>query len=181
MPFRTISVAATLSSTALSTWFDHYFTNKPPASKPTSQLSYHEGLEVIREFLYYASHQTVEDFQAFTARAVPPAPWAKNTNVVIPPGYLASAARLLISQLGPDGISRVGGHKWWQWRGDEPAFRGQWIETRADYNERRRIGSRPKRVILYIHGGAYYFGSADTHRYQLQRHARKLKAGVFAR
>jgi acetyl esterase/lipase len=35
--------------------------------------------------------------------------------------------------------------------------------------------------MLYFHGGAFYFGSVDTHRYQLQRHARKLKARVFAR
>jgi len=29
--------------------------------------------------------------------------------------------------------------------------------------------------------GGYFFGSVDEHRYQLQRHARKLKARVFAR
>lgn len=35
--------------------------------------------------------------------------------------------------------------------------------------------------MLYVHGGAYFFGSLETHRYQMQRHARKLKARVFAR
>lgn len=34
--------------------------------------------------------------------------------------------------------------------------------------------------MLYIHGGAYFFGSVDEHRYQMQRHARKLQARVFA-
>ena len=34
--------------------------------------------------------------------------------------------------------------------------------------------------MLYVHGGAYYFGSVDEHRYQLQRHARKLEARVLA-
>lgn len=34
--------------------------------------------------------------------------------------------------------------------------------------------------MLYVHGGAYFFGSVDEHRYQMQRHARKLKARVFA-
>lgn len=29
--------------------------------------------------------------------------------------------------------------------------------------------------------GGYFFGSVDEHRYQLERHARKLKARVFAR
>lgn len=34
--------------------------------------------------------------------------------------------------------------------------------------------------MLYVHGGAYFFGSVDEHRYQMQRHARKLRARVFA-
>ena len=34
--------------------------------------------------------------------------------------------------------------------------------------------------MLYVHGGAYFFGSVDEHRYQMQRHARKLKARVLA-
>jgi acetyl esterase/lipase len=34
--------------------------------------------------------------------------------------------------------------------------------------------------MLYVHGGGYFFGSVDEHRYQLQRHARKLRARVFA-
>ncbi|KAA8909841.1 Alpha/Beta hydrolase protein [Sphaerosporella brunnea] len=41
-------------------------------------------------------------------------------------------------------------------------------------------GGGQKRTMLYVHGGAYYFGSVDEHRYQLQRHARKLSAKVFA-
>lgn len=40
--------------------------------------------------------------------------------------------------------------------------------------ERDRLG----RVMLYIHGGAYYFGSTNTHRYQILRIARKF--GGFA-
>lgn len=51
---------------------------------------------------------------------------------------------------------------------------------RADYHERKRTGDPGKRVMLYIHGGAYFFGSVDEHRYQMQRHARKLKARVLA-
>lgn len=34
--------------------------------------------------------------------------------------------------------------------------------------------------MLYVHGGAYFFGSVDEHRYQIQRHARKLQARVLA-
>jgi hypothetical protein len=35
------------------------------------------------------------------------------------------------------------------------------------------------RVILYIHGGAFFFSSLDMHRYQIQRHARKAGARAF--
>ncbi len=52
---------------------------------------------------------------------------------------------------------------------------------RGDYNERVKKGLKAKRIMFYVHGGAYFFGSVDEHRYQLQRHARKLKARVFAR
>ena len=56
----------------------------------------------------------------------------------------------------------------------------EWIEMRTDYNERKRKDANGKRVMLYVHGGAYFFGSVDEHRYQMQRHARKLKARVLA-
>lgn len=51
---------------------------------------------------------------------------------------------------------------------------------RSDAHERKKSGDAGKRIIMYIHGGAYFFGSVNEHRYQMQRHARKLKARVFA-
>lgn len=60
-------------------------------------------------------------------------------------------------------------------------MKAEWIEMRADYNARVALNLPVKRVMLYVHGGAYFFGSVDEHRYQMQRHARKLKARVFAR
>lgn len=51
---------------------------------------------------------------------------------------------------------------------------------RSDYNIRQREKTKCRRVMMYVHGGAYFFGSVDEHRYQLQRHARKLQARVFA-
>lgn len=50
---------------------------------------------------------------------------------------------------------------------------------RGDYTA-RKSGQKCRRVMLYVHGGAYFFGSVDEHRYQMQRHARKLRARVFA-
>lgn len=51
---------------------------------------------------------------------------------------------------------------------------------RKDYNQRRPKVDKCTRSMLYVHGGAYYFGSVDEHRYQIQRHARKLQARVLA-
>lgn len=51
---------------------------------------------------------------------------------------------------------------------------------RGDYNARKKENNKSKRVMMYVHGGAYFFGSVDEHRYQMQRHARKLKARVLA-
>ncbi|KAL7422038.1 hypothetical protein Q5752_003811 [Cryptotrichosporon argae] len=36
------------------------------------------------------------------------------------------------------------------------------------------------RCMFYIHGGAYYWGSINTHRYTLWRYARKMRGRVFA-
>ena len=57
----------------------------------------------------------------------------------------------------------------------------EWIEMRRDHNKRKTSAGKCNRIMLYVHGGAYFFGSVDEHRYQLQRHARKLEARVFAR
>ncbi|KAI1758072.1 alpha/beta-hydrolase [Xylaria castorea] len=90
------------------------------------------------------------------------------------------SANALQEQLGPEGIRKVGGENWWQWRRPESPLKAEWIEMRSDYNQRTKSGDPGKRVMLYVHGGGYYFGSVDEHRYQMQRHARKLKARVFA-
>lgn len=78
-------------------------------------------------------------------------------------------------------MDKVGGQKWWQWRRDGSTLQAEWIEMRRDYTKREASNDNGKRVMLYVHGGAYFFGSVDEHRYQLQRHARKLEARVFAR
>lgn len=90
------------------------------------------------------------------------------------------AAATISKQLGPKGVVRVGGEKWWQWRGPAEDLKGEWIEMRNHYNENKKSKQRCNRIMLYVHGGAYFFGSVDTHRYMMQRHARKLKGRVFA-
>jgi len=104
----------------------------------------------------------------------------RTENVNIPSVHITKAAETIITQLGPQGVEEVGGGKWWQWRPNDNDLKAEWIEMRAHYNEQKKEGGRSRRIMLYIHGGAYFFGSVDEHRYQMQRHARKLKARVFA-
>lgn len=148
--------------------------------KPTAHLSYDEGLQLIRTFLQHASRHTVEDLQAFTSQWVPTPQWVKTENINISDEFLSKAASLINEELGEDGRALVGGSKWWQWRRPKKPLEAEWIEMRSDYNERKKTGNPGHRVILYFHGGGYYFGSVDEHRYQMQRHARKLKARVLA-
>ncbi|KAL2688687.1 hypothetical protein IWX47DRAFT_826125 [Phyllosticta citricarpa] len=181
MVLNTLTVAAAVTPTVIETYFSHYLNRKPLQGKPTAYIGYHEGLQLVRQFLHYAADHTVEEVQAFTQQWVPVPAWVKADDVTIPLDFLTRAADLLQTQLSPDGIERVGGKTWWQWRGENTEFRAEWIEMRKDYSERKAAqDSKGQRIILYIHGGAYYFGSVDEHRYQMQRHARKLKARIFA-
>ncbi|KAI4112550.1 MAG: hypothetical protein LQ345_006316 [Seirophora villosa] len=181
MVFNTITVGSAVTPVVIETYFSHYLNRKPLRQKPTAHISYHEGLHLIRRFLHHASYHTVEDIQAFTSQWVPSPHWVKAEEVSIPQKAIDDAAEAIIAQLGHKGVDKVGGSKWWQWRRDGTSLRAEWIEMRADYERRKRTKEPCKRVILYVHGGAYYFGSVDEHRYQIQRHARKLGARVLAR
>ncbi|KAL4874091.1 hypothetical protein BDV12DRAFT_159003 [Aspergillus spectabilis] len=187
MALSTLSIGVALTPTVVSTLFSHYVNRKTLHNKPNVHLSYDEGISIIREFINFSSKRPIEYIQEFTGQRVPAPHWVRIDRVSVPEEFLTSAATALNKQLGPDGIARVGGEKWWQWRGPSGdkngELRGEWIEMHNDYNERQRVGKdhpSQKRIMLYIHGGAYYFGSVQTHRYQLQRHARKLKGRVFA-
>lgn len=199
MPMNPVALGAALTPTVISTWFSHV---RPPIGhlvsiantnqrlqllhrksnkKPANHLSYDEGVHIARDFLKHASKHPLEDLQTFSQQRVPSAHWVRTETVTVPAEHLASAAANIIDQLGPKGVSQVGGKEWWQWRGPSGDLQGEWVEMKRDYNELKHANAKSKRIILYIHGGAYAFGSVNTHRYQLQRHARKLKGRVFAR
>lgn len=180
MPLSTFGVVSAVTPSVIETYFSHFLNRAPLRQKPTAHISYHEGLRLIREFLDYSAKHTVEDLQAFTAQWVPAPTWVRIQDVEIKPQYLERSARLIQEQLGPKGIELVGGKSWWQWRRPDAPCKAEWVEMKKDYNERKRSGEKCDRAIFYVHGGAYYFGSVDEHRYQIQRHARKLKARVFA-
>ncbi|ELR10106.1 hypothetical protein GMDG_04506 [Pseudogymnoascus destructans 20631-21] len=148
MPFNTATVGTAVTPTVIATLISHYLNRKKRktrALKPTAHISYDEGLALIRQFLLYASHHTVEELQGFTSQKI------------------AQAATTIQTQLGPEGIEQVGGKTWWQWRRPGSELKAEWIEMRADYLARKKSADKGRRVI-----------------YQLQRHARKLNARVFA-
>ncbi|PYH49270.1 lipase/esterase family protein [Aspergillus saccharolyticus JOP 1030-1] len=183
MPLNTFALSLALTPAVLQTLISHYLHRKSLHHKPNVHISYDESIRILREFLIYASKHTLEDLQTFSCQRVPAPHWVKVETVTVPEDCLRGAADAINQQLGPKGIARVGGKEWWQWRGPAEDLKAEWIEMKDDYNERKRPGhDHPgqKRIMLYIHGGAYFFGSLDTHRYQMQRHARKLKGRVFA-
>ncbi|GAB0134560.1 hypothetical protein EsDP_00002925 [Epichloe bromicola] len=177
---NTTSVSLAVTPTVVSTLFSHYLKRKPLKERPTAHLSYDEGLHLIRSFLDFASHHTVEELQTFTSQWVPSPQWVKVEITKISEEHLSRSAELIQTQLGADGIAQVGGKTWWQWRKPNSTLEAEWIEMKAHYNARKAIDDPGRRVMLYVHGGAYFFGSVDEHRYQMQRHARKLKARVLA-
>lgn len=182
MPVNTITVGAAVAPTIIETYISHYLHRGPLKQKPTAHISYHEGLELIRRFLHYASLHPVEELQAFTSQWVPVPHWVHVDDLVIPNAQLDRSADYVRAQLGPEGIKAVGGNTWWQWRQEgREELKAEWIEMRKDMEARKKSPNvKGQRVMLYVHGGAYYFGSVDEHRYQMQRHARKLKARVLA-
>lgn len=90
-PFGTISVALATTPTVVSTFFSHILSKRRRRSAarksvadggagggPEAQLSYEEGLKVVRRFIEFASHRGVEEVQAFTAMQVPaPREWIR--------------------------------------------------------------------------------------------------------
>ncbi|KAK0385394.1 hypothetical protein NLU13_7870 [Sarocladium strictum] len=180
LKLNTTSVSLAVTPTVVSTLFSHYLNKKSLRQRPTAHLSYDEGLHLIRSFLDFASHHTVEELQAFTSQWVPHPQWVKVKEDTIPDAQLKRAAELLLAQLGEEGLRQVGGRQWWQWRKPNRTLDAEWIEMKSHYNARKVLKEPARRVMMYIHGGAYFFGSVDEHRYQMQRHARKLKARVFA-
>lgn len=180
MPLNTFGVVSAVTPSVIETYFSHFLNRAPLRQKPTAHISYHEGLRLIRQFLDYSAKHTVEDLQAFTAQWVPAPTWVRIQDVEISAQYLERSARLLQEQLGPRGIELAGGKTWWQWRRPDAPLKAEWVEMKKDHNELKRAGIKWDKAMLYVHGGAYFFGSVDEHRYQIQRHARKLKARVFA-
>ncbi|KAL0949342.1 hypothetical protein HGRIS_009412 [Hohenbuehelia grisea] len=126
-----------------------------------------------------------------------PAPyWAAVAAVLIPLSTCNRAADVLIDWFGPLELKQVvGGERWWQVRGLD-GIDAEWV-TQAQYlnsnpspsDHDRKLSTAEEtvlkmdhlnRVMLYVHGGGYFWGSINTHRYQIIRYARKIRGRVFA-
>jgi acetyl esterase/lipase len=96
---------------------------------------------------------------------VPSPSWIQINHATVPADSIDRAADILRKHFADlyDGADELGGERWWTLRGRP--LEGEYIEMRRD---------------LYLHGGAYFFSSLDTHRYQIQRHARLLGGRAFA-
>lgn len=88
----------------------------------------------------------------------------------------------------------VGGTRWWQVR-PTAGLPAEWICMKSDRklatrHNKLKVREQPKdpltpqffqdieglpRTILFVHGGAYYWGSINTHRYLIWRMARKMR------
>lgn len=125
----------------------------------------------MRQMLKLVCVSTVEDMHALTSRHTPAPPSVRVVDVDVPVQYYDRAAELVTKQLGPN--IDVVGRTWWQWRKPgEEVVRAQWVEMKVDYEERVKNGDGGKKVVFYVHGGAYYLGGVG-HDMQIQRHARK--------
>lgn len=181
---NSVNVAVHTAPTFFATFFSHMTRRSRREGKATQQLSYEEGLMLVKEFLQFAATHTVEELQSFTGKETPTPSWIERKVVEIPHDSLEAAAGLLRTHLEQDdpGLKDVGGQRWWTLRA-RPLF-GEWLELVRDATRRQallQVGEEaPMRVILYLHGGAHYFAGNGTHRYQIQRHARKLAARAFS-
>ncbi|ODO00719.1 hypothetical protein L198_03045 [Cryptococcus wingfieldii CBS 7118] len=147
--YGTPSVALATTPTVISTFFSHILHRRKrksetkrslqsggPGGGPENQLTYEEGLKVVRRFLDFASHHGVEEVQAFTAMWVPTPHWVKRDVVLIPEENMHEAEVILAKHLSTygkagengGGIQLVGGDKWWRVR--RKPLEGEWIEAR---------------------------------------------------
>ncbi|KAJ7781052.1 Alpha/Beta hydrolase protein [Mycena metata] len=201
MPVSTLSAAVHITPVVLRTFKQH--TSKRLAAKRDGKheeeaqddILFDEAFHIVKAFIELGTKNRVESLQAFTNTHVPAPYWAAVASVCIPLQSCNASADILIDWFGPEELKAVvGGERWWQVRGLD-GVDGEWI-TQKDYLSDAKVHppgrklsddeqtilrmEKLDRVMLYVHGGGYFWGSINTHRYQLIRYARKIKGRVFA-
>ncbi|KAL5530703.1 hypothetical protein ACEPAF_6961 [Sanghuangporus sanghuang] len=210
MPLNTASAAVHITPAVVKTFYKHYsrkaskFADGNREEEATDDVLYDEAFNIVKSFIELGTYNTVESLQEFTNTHILSPPWAAVSPVLIPFETCNRAADLLVDWFSdPDELERVvGGQRWWQVRGLD-GVEGEWVTERSLLKEvdsaecirrREKEKGRPlsddeadimrmdslEPVMLYIHGGAYFWGSINTHRYQILKYARKMRGRVFA-
>ncbi|KAF9028446.1 alpha/beta-hydrolase [Hymenopellis radicata] len=200
MTVSTVSSAVHITPIAIKTFFAHgkrkaeKFKNGEEEEDSKDNIFFDEAFHIVKAFIEMGTKNTVESLQAFTNTHVPAPYWAAVAPVLIPLTSCNRAADILIDWFGPEELKHVvGGERWWQVRGMD-GIDAEWI-TEKEYLSEAKADSTRKlsdteedilrmesldRVMFYIHGGGYFWGSINTHRYQIIRYARKFKGRAFA-
>ncbi|KAL1700195.1 hypothetical protein EV121DRAFT_214712 [Schizophyllum commune] len=197
MPVSTLSSAVYITPTVIKTFAQHSkrkarkFKDGDTEEDAKDDIFFDECIDYVLNytiaFIEMGTKNTVESLQAFTNTHVPSPYWAAVAAIQIPFHTCNQAADALIEWFGPEDLKRVvGGERWWQVRGLD-GIDAEWI-TQKDYlgdSQELRHGGKDlssaeetiqrmehlDRVMLYVHGGGYFWGSVNTHRYQIIRYA----------
>ncbi|KAG0709807.1 hypothetical protein DFH29DRAFT_885883 [Suillus ampliporus] len=202
MTVSTFSAAVHITPTVIKTLYTHgkrktrKLKDGDGKEEATDDIFFDEAFHIVKAFILLGTKNTVESLQAFTNTHVPAPPWTAVAPVRIPLHSCNQAADLLIQWFGPEDLKLVvGGEKWWQVRGLD-GIDAEWIAEKSQlppesvhidagrkYSEEEKLVIQIEQLettMLYIHGGGYFWGSINTHRYQILRYARKTKGRAFA-
>ncbi|KAF5333486.1 hypothetical protein D9611_002644 [Ephemerocybe angulata] len=161
---------------------------------PQDDILFDEAFHIVKSFIELGTKNTVESLQAFTNTRIPSLYWVAISPVRVPLSSCNDAADCLIKWFGQNELKKVvGGERWWQVRGLD-GIDAEWIAERDHIGdeevlyEGKRISKEEQDIIrmeklesvmFYVHGGGYFWGSINTHRHQIIRHAHKLKGRAF--
>ncbi|CAG8763784.1 15096_t:CDS:2, partial [Acaulospora morrowiae] len=136
-------------------------------------LRLHLGVTMLKSFLQRSKHKTIEKQQKFHAKAHFPVSPSTLVKKAIVPETCRSQAEDIMAGLLSGQEEKVG----WRWKDDpmkNTPLKGEWIESKT-----RKKLTDVDRVILYVHGGAYFMGSAAQQRFMIQKVAKAGAARVF--
>ncbi|KAI0700770.1 alpha/beta-hydrolase [Cytidiella melzeri] len=199
MTVSTTSAAVHITPVVFKTFYKHVKTKGRKYKEgdheavATDDVFFDEAFHIVKAFIELGTNNTVESLQAFTNTHVPAPYWAAVSPVLIPLSSCNKAADVLVEWFGPEDLKCVvGGEKWWQVRGLD-GIDAEWVTEKEylkeDASVDKKLSSTDANIVkmdhletvmLYVHGGAYFWGSINTHRYQIIRFARKIKGRAFA-
>src|SRR6266498_919791 len=155
----------------LNTIYKHFKNDIPDSNW---DLKLHLCVTMLRGFLQRGKHKTIKKHQKFLAKSHIPSPPSISIKKTFIPETCRSQAEDIMAGLLSGQEEKVG----WRWKEDpmkQNPIKGEWVEAK----NRKKI-TAADRVILYIHGGAYFMGSAAQHRFLIQKIAKTGAARAFS-